>query len=255
MIWLIAAMKCEAEKISGILGDDMTCILTGMGPDNAYYSVKKLIDSGKAGPFDKILNVGVCGAGEDIPAGSLHYINKITDMKSGREYYPDLSLFPGDIDEGQIFTSDDIVTETHPGELYDMEASAVFEAGQKFFSPDSMLFIKVVSDHGHDIPTDKKISGLIEAHKDSIKEAAERLLERAKEQEEKLKVPDLKDKLCLTEAMNNDMYNLLRYAKAKGCLNKVEDYIAGLEKDNLIPAKNKKEGAVYAKRIKDMLTD
>ena len=255
MIWLIAAMKCEAEAVSDLMSDGMTCILTGIGPDNAYYSVKKLIDSGKVSSYDKILNVGVCGAGEDIPAGSIHFINKITDMRSGREYYPDLSLFPEDIDEGHIFTSDDIVTETKPGELYDEEASAVFEAGQKFFSPDSMLFIKIVSDHGKDIPADEMMTGIISKHKDTIKSAIERLEARSYEQQEILSLPDLRGKLCLTEAMNNDMNNLLRYAKASGKLKDVEDYIAELEKKGELPAGNKKEGAVYARRIKDMLTE
>ncbi|MBO4579228.1 MAG: hypothetical protein J5715_03640 [Clostridiales bacterium] len=255
MIWFIAAMKCEAEPLSGLMGDNVTCILTGIGPDNAFYSVKKLIDSGKVSPFDKILNVGVCGAGDDIPKGSIHFINKITDMRSGKEYYPDLSLFPGDIDEGHIFTSDDIVTLTKPGELYDEEASAIFEAGQKFFSPDSMLFIKIVSDHGKDIPADEMMKGIISKHKDTIKSALERLSARSSEQEKLLSVPDLRDKLCLTEAMNNDMKNLLRYAKASGKLKAVEDYITELEEKGELPAKNKKEGAVYARRIKDMLTE
>ena len=34
------------------------------------------------------------------------------------------------------------------GVLYDMEAAAVYQAGIRFFSPDRMLFLKVVSDFG-----------------------------------------------------------------------------------------------------------
>lgn len=253
MIWLMTAMKCEGEKISEILGDNMTHIVTGIGPVNASFALRKLIDSGRCAPFDKILNVGVCGAGDDVPARKLFFINKITDMVSGRDYYPDLALFPSDIEECQIYTSDDIVRDPEPGRLYDEEAAGIFEAGQKFFSPDSMVFIKIVSDHGKDIPTKGQIADIIYEKKDIIEDAARRLMTRAEEQRLQAEILDLKDILCLTEAMNNDMNNLLRYAKAQGKLDLVERYISGLSEEGQIPVKNKKEGAIHAGNIRRIL--
>lgn len=255
MIWLLTAMNCEGCKIANMMGDDMTYIVMGIGPENAACSVKKIIDSGKAGPFDKIVNVGVCGSGEDLTAGEIYFINKITDMVTGKDYYPDLSLFGTKINEGHLFTSDDIVRDPKPGELYDEEAAAIFEAGQKFFSPDSMLFLKIISDHGTEIPTKDQVSDMVLEKKDIIRSAIEKLMARAKEQEEYSDIPDLSIELCLTQAMKNDMNNLLRYAKAAGKLDLVEDYISGLKETGELPAKSKREGAVYAKRIKDMLTE
>ena len=252
MIWLVTAMRCEGEKITSVFGDDMTHIVTGIGPENASFTINKLIDSGEAGPCDKLVNIGVCGAGEDVPARSIHFIDKITDMVSGKEYYPDLSLFPSGIEEGHICTSDDVVTNTMPGELYDEEASAIFEAGQKFFSPDSMLFIKIVSDHGTDIPSKSEIADMVFEHKDTIRSAIARLMERAGQQESVF-IPDLKDTLCLTEAMNHDMNNLLRYAAASGKTELILKYIEEQKAKGLLPAKNKREGAVHAGRVKDIL--
>lgn len=253
MIWLLTAMKCEGEKIPGILDSDMAHIVTGIGPGNAAFALRKLIDSGRCTPFDKILNVGVCGAGDDVPAGKLFFIDKITDMVSGRDYYPDLALFPSDIEESQIYTSDDIVRDPEPGKLYDEEAAAIFEAGQKYFSPDSMVFMKVVSDHGDDLPTKARVEELILEKEDIIRSAALTLLARSEEQKEQAGILDLKEDLCLTEAMNNDMKNLLRYAKAKGSLDLVESYMEDLRRQGKVPVKNKKEGAYHAGKIKDIL--
>ena len=107
--------------------------------------------------------------------GSIIMVNKLTDAESGRTFYPDM-IYRHPFTEGEVKTSVHVYTadegtrdeeqmkmesagqtaqneeamkaEAAAPTVHDMEAAAFYEAGNFYYGPHQMIFLKVVTDHG-----------------------------------------------------------------------------------------------------------
>lgn len=146
-------------------------VITGVGRTNAAVAVAEISMIYPPAPEDIMLNYGSCagenrdmvtdgkhGSGAFAALGSMIMVNKLTDVESGRTFYPDM-IYRHPFFEGEVETSvhvypveDDRVLqkEQTPEQLivHDMEAAAFYEAGNFFYGPHQMMFLKVVTDHG-----------------------------------------------------------------------------------------------------------
>jgi len=106
---------------------------------------------------DIILNIGFCGAGSKrYNPGDLLVINKVTDMDTGRDYYPDV-YFGRDLPKesllcfskpvGQdVFETQPNVPKAGQDFFCDMESAGFMEVVQKFFYSHQGAVIKIISD-------------------------------------------------------------------------------------------------------------
>ena len=123
----------------------------------AECSTRKEPDSG-----DFLINYGSCAGRKNIPVGTVSLCNKLTQTVDGRTFYPDilyrhpfeeaeLYSFPAvqDRESFQQFLDKDAGAGDRRKEiLVDMEAAAIYQAGNYYYAPHQMLFLKVVTDHG-----------------------------------------------------------------------------------------------------------
>ena len=93
----------------------------------AECSTRKEPDSG-----DFLINYGSCAGRKNIPVGTVSLCNKLTQTVDGRTFYPDI-LYRHPFEEA---------------ELYSFPAAAIYQAGNYYYAPHQMLFLKVVTDHG-----------------------------------------------------------------------------------------------------------
>ena len=118
--------------------------------------------------------------------GDLYVCHKITEQATGKTFYPDI-LYRHPWKERELVTGMQPLQRTAAqGVLYDMEAAAVYQAGIRFFSPDRMLFLKVVSDFGvvgQERMTAETLAGLLEQHVKAVAGFLANLWKAADEEE------------------------------------------------------------------------
>lgn len=159
-------------------GQSIRLVLTGATAIAAATAVSEISALFPPKETDLLLNYGTCAASPEIPVGELFLCNKLTEECSGRTFYPDI-LYRHPFGEaqlvsgGKVRTAHELMSSGHepprgrmPGaeslhcfspqenetakdpQIYDMEAAAIYQAGNYFYGPHQMLFLKVVSDHG-----------------------------------------------------------------------------------------------------------
>ena len=135
-------------------------------------------------PADRDMDSGY-GAAYAAQIGDLYVCHKITEQATGKTFYPDI-LYRHPWKERELVTGmQPLQRAAAHGALYDMEA-AVYQAGIRFFSPDRMLFLKVVSDFGvagQERMTAETLTGLLEQHVKEIAAFLANLREAADEEE------------------------------------------------------------------------
>ena len=218
------------------------------------------------GKEDFLLNFGTCAGGEAFPIGQVYLCNKLTEKAGGRTFYPDI-LYQHPFPETELVSVSKVVenVEKENG-LFDMEAAYVYQAGSYYYSPDRMIFVKVVSDHGiqkketdkerPQIPmkelmeqtqeplfsyleTLRKISDLQE--EDGIKQGRIR-------QESQNEAARLGESLHASVTMRMELEQLLYYWKLTGT-----GYQALLEEYSgrgILPVKDKREGKKILEQLK-----
>lgn len=148
-------------------------VITGVGKMNAAVAVAEISTIYPPAKDDLMINYGSCAAetmhrsgaqrcdgGAGVPLGSLIMVNKLTDVESGRMFYPDM-IYRHPFAEGEVETSVHVYTaktgvcdesmtqeEVTGWTVHDMEATAFYEAGNFFYGPHQMMFLKVVTDYG-----------------------------------------------------------------------------------------------------------
>lgn len=171
-------LKKTASRYGAIYtGPSAHLIVTGAGTVSAALSVSEALTLSPPKDEDLLLNIGLCAAPEGAATlGEAFFIHKITEAATGRDYYPDM-MFSSAYPEASLMTVPTICKS--PVCLTDMEASAVYQAGRAFFSPDRMLFYKIVSDFGasngesEETFTPDKLTALLTPHiKPILKEAS-----------------------------------------------------------------------------------
>lgn len=163
-------------------------VITGVGKLNATVAMAEISTIYPPAEEDLMVNYGSCaaegmlmpgegegGGGACVPLGSIIMVNKLTDAESGRTFYPDM-IYRHPFTEGEVKTSVHVYTadegtrdeeqmkmeaagqtaqneEAMKAEAaaptgHDMEAAACYEAGNFYYGPHQMIFLKVVTDHG-----------------------------------------------------------------------------------------------------------
>lgn len=230
MLYILTALKCEAAALDGIPGE---VIVTGAG-GRVVDRVKQL----DLKPDDHVLNVGICAGPEK---GEGYLINQVISSVTGRRFYPDI-LFESGAKEMTVTYSDEVVTSVGEGMLYDMESALICDAVLKMIPPSNLALYKVVSDSGENFPSANEVTQLIRAHLDEIRKIASLLTGKEGRTSYEFVPESIKEKLRLTQYMQNELKDLEHYCVASGRRDELLKLLSDMENDGRIPVKDKKAG-------------
>lgn len=255
-------------------------VVTGVGEIAAAAATAAVCARDGADAADFLVNIGCCAAGGCEPAdrdmdsgygaahaaqiGDLYVCHKITEQATGKTFYPDI-LYRHPWRERELVTGmQPLQRAAAHGVLYDMEAAAVYQAGIRFFSPDRMLFLKVVSDFGiagQERMTAEALTGLLEQHVKEVAAFLTNLREAADEeetlrndgilQEDEAVLERLFAALHCSQTMRASARQYITYAALTGY-----DWKAELEEwyaRGLLPCKDRREGKVRLEELKQVL--
>jgi nucleoside phosphorylase len=178
--FIYAALPCEAKplvdhfklkkdlsiKVFTVYCQDGMCLtVTGIGK-NAMAAAVAYTQALFAGDAPCVLlNIGIAGH-KDYVVGQLCLVDKISDVDSGKNYYPPL-VFNTSCCTAPIQTVSKPVFVYDDACLCDMEASAFYETAMRFSTAELIQCLKVVSDNPTS-PVDnidpQQVSRLIAAH-------------------------------------------------------------------------------------------
>ena len=255
-------------------------VVTGVGEIAAAAATAAVCARDGADAADFLINIGCCAAGCCKPAdrdmdsgygaayaaqiGDLYVCHKLTEQATGKTFYPDI-LYRHPWKERELVTGmQPLQRAAAHGALYDMEAAAVYQAGIRFFSPDRMLFLKVVSDFGvagQERMTAETLTGLLEQHVKEVAAFLTNLREAADEeetlrndgilQEDETVLERLFAALHCSQTMRASARQYITYAALTGY-----DWKAELEEwyaRGLLPCKDRREGKVRLEELKQVL--
>ena len=160
-IFIYAALPCEAKPIIAFFGlkkdvsvgafaiygrDELCLAVSGVGKSAMAAAVAYTQALYAADDAPRIfLNVGIAGH-KELGIGGAFLVNKINDVDTGKNYYPQVvfkSVYPT---MGLQTVSKP--TQDYPDRhLYDMEASAFYETASRFGTAELIHCLKVVSDN------------------------------------------------------------------------------------------------------------
>ena len=260
-------------------------VVTGVGEIAAAAATAAVCARDGADAAEFLVNIGCCAAAESAaggcePAdrdmdsrcveanaaqiGDLYVCHKITEQATGKTFYPDI-LYRHPWKERELVTGmQPLQRAAAHGALYDMEAAAVYQVGIRFFSPDRMLFLKVVSDFGvagQERMTAETLTGLLEQHVKEVAAFLTNLREAADEeetlrndgilQEDEAVLERLFAALHCSQTMRASARQYITYAALTGY-----EWKAELEEwyaRGLLPCKDRREGKVRLEELKQVL--
>lgn len=255
-------------------------VVTGVGEIAAAAATAAVCARDGADAADFLVNIGCCAAGGCEPAdrdmdsgygaahaaqiGDLYVCHKITEQATGKTFYPDI-LYRHPWKERELVTGmQPLQRAAAHGALYDMEAAAVYQAGIRFFSPDRMSFLKVVSDSGvagQERMTAETLAGLLEQHVKAVAGFLANLWKAADEeealrsggilQEDEAVLEQIFAALHCSQTMRASARQYITYAALTGY-----DWKAELEEwyaRGLLPCKDRREGKVRLEELKQVL--
>ena len=288
LIWELELKKNTAYAPFEVFDNEsagIRLVVTGVGEIASAAAAAAVCARDGADAADFLVNIGCCAAAEGAaggcePAdrdmdsgygaahaaqtGDLYVCHKITEQATGKTFYPDI-LYRHPWKERELVTGmQPLQRAAAYGVLYDMEAAAVYQAGIRFFSPDRMLFLKVVSDFGiagQERMTAEALTGLLEQHVKEVAAFLTNLREAADEeetlrkdgilQEEETVLERLFAALHCSQTMRASARQYITYAALTGY-----DWKAELEEwyaRGLLPCKDRREGKVRLEELKQVL--
>ena len=196
MIAIVCALHSEArplidqlalKRVEGVrefplfIADSHALVVSGVGKIKSAVATTRLIsylqDQHKLVPCECVAtNIGIAGAARSTRLlGELALAAQVTDDAAGRSFYSDL-LLRSKIPLADVSTFDEPVlrrrlplAEIRALDLVDMEASAFFEAAQRFLNPSQIYCFKIVSDYLEGAYLDKqRVSQMVAAHIEDI---------------------------------------------------------------------------------------
>lgn len=168
MILFVTALKIEADPLIRryamhrdmrstafpvFIGKEAALIISGVGKTNAAMAVVVLAERYLTIRDDVLLvSVGFCGSFDaSIEPGMLVTLHKITDVESGRDFYPEIC-----IDEkvlsccagcfSKIVREADFAADRPPFDVCDMESAGIISAASRYYPTHRILLLKIVSD-------------------------------------------------------------------------------------------------------------
>ena len=204
------------------------------------------------------------GAANAAQIGDLYVCHKITEQATGKTFYPDI-LYRHPWKERELVTGmQPLQRAAAHGALYDMEAAAVYQAGIRFFSPDRMIFLKVVSDSGvagQERMTAETLAGVLEQHVKAVAGFLANLWKAADEeealrsggilQEDEAVLEQIFAALHCSQTMRASARQYITYAALTGYDWKVE--LKEWYARGLLPCKDRREGKVRLEELKQVL--
>lgn len=234
-------------------------VLTGVGSISAATAVSNICSCYSVSEEDFLINFGSC-AGEDV--GAIFLCNKLTEKATKRTFYPDI-LWKHPFQEKEIITESVILDRGIEQEdvLYDMEASAIYQAASFFVAPHQMFFVKVVSDKGEGAAVKvQQLQSLLEQHMDTLEDFFKELkvisdIKKTKRQvfsdAESQKLQRFCEDLHCSKTMEAAVWQCARYGKLSGLA--YESVIDKMYQEELLPCKDKREGKVYFEEFRKQL--
>lgn len=289
MLYLFTALYCEADifikyfHLKKNLENtrfqefyqkkaDIRLIVTGVGEIAAASAVSSVCSIYKPQEGDILLNVGTCAhlAGKD----GVFVCNKIIEMASGKTFYPDL-LYCHGLPEETIVTAmlpcnrngyavekgrTELSEIKGKGNLYDMEAAAVYQSGTYFFGPHQMMFLKVVSDAGIAKEVSQEtVRSCMEKNQDILFDFIEKISAityKNQQRKEAFWLPELQlETLCVdlhcSRVMEDSLRQHIRYWTLAGidCISVIRD----MYREGLLPCRDKREGKLRFEELKRRL--
>lgn len=257
---LIEKMKLQQKEIVKgyrcFINEEKTIILmiSGVGKCNASGAVSALMQNH---PCDFLVFFSSCAGLKKQKTGSIYQVNKLTDLESGRTYYPDL-LYQNTFQEASLITGSlmlvihqkarnilrpydpEIILQNTSYDLYDMDASGGAFTAAKFLGPHQVIILKVVSDQGNEINRHDFAETMHQAA-DAVFPFVE-MLENIAENKEK-KFPDFERtalQMCCSAAMHAQLEQLYRYASASGI--DIQNILKEMQREKILPCASREEG-------------
>lgn len=279
MIYLFTAMYCEAlpfirhyqlkkdtrQTRFQTFSDNsktMRLTITGTGLIAAATAVSNALTAYPPDDRDFLVNIGICAGASKQKAWFL--CNKITERTTGKTFYPDV-LYRHPFSEAALITGASPVRKEDMERaqnmcLYDMEASAIYQAGSCFLGPHQMFFLKIISDDGgFEQVTPKQAQSRISAHMDMAAVFLARLNEifkgaseaaaaiSAESGELQKETETLCEALHCSCVMAASVRQRIRYCALAGI-----DYRAVMDemyRDRKLPCKDKREGKLRLEEL------
>jgi len=207
---------------------DIALIVSGVGKIRSAAALAYLCALYQVTEKDILVNIGFCGSGSAKYApGTLLLINKITDMDTGKDYYPD--VFCGrEIPKvnlrcySRAVRKEDSRQETDF--FCDMESAGFIETARKFVYAHNVVILKIISDYlepenlnqellrhyvREQVPKAEKIINELKQLNDSV-------CEFSFTEEEKKAFAAICHNLHFSEAMEKMLIKEMKIAKLKG---------------------------------------
>lgn len=276
MIYLFTALYCEADlfikkfRLEKILENvrfqefyqkeaGIRLTVTGAGEIAAATAVSSVCATYKPQEKDMLLNVGTCSHIAGNPGVFL--CDKILEQATGKTFYPDI-LYRHNLQEESIVTGMLPCNneENFDGNLYDMEAAAIYQAGAYFFGPHQMMFLKVVSDQGAAAEVSKeKVHHLMETYQETLFDFIGGLSAIAYGdhqnaevlQQKEIRVETLCADLHCSRAMRDALRQHIHYWELAG--REYASVIWDMYQEGWLPCKDKREGKSCFEEIKRRL--
>jgi hypothetical protein len=236
-------------------------VITGVGGVAAATAVAEISTLYPPGKTDLLLNFGSCAGGEEFSVGDFFLCNKITEAATGRTFYPDV-LYSHPFEETEILSVAKVVKleeMSDCGGLCDMEAAAIYQAGNYYYSPDRMLFLKVVTDHGIKAKEPVYVQGydgLVAPFIRQMISAAE-ALQKSENEKHKLRAlaeadaKELASEMHCSVTMAAELTQLLFYCRLTG--KNYAELTDEYRSRGQLPAKDKREGKKLLEDIREKL--
>lgn len=239
--------------------------VTGVGEIAAASAVSSVCSIYQTTASDLLVNVGTCAGTSD---GGIFLCNKITEISTGKTFYPDL-LFSHDFQETELLTGmrvldltlrDQLFADHLEGICYDMEAAAIYQAGSYHFGPHQMIFLKLVSDRGNGKEvTREQIDQLMNMHAKELCGFLEQMRQfRFSESRTELwsvERESLYVRLCrefhCSKVMSDSLRQHLHYCFLVGT--DVDAVLLDMYEKGQLPCKDKREGKQRFEELKQRL--
>jgi nucleoside phosphorylase len=253
----------ESNKPDIYYNDDMVLVISGVGMVRSSaataFLYSKITNFRPIKEIQSFINIGTCGClQKDIPLGKCFLANKISNIYSKKDFYPDI-LIKHNFAEANLITystpvflpDNDISVEKA---LVDMEGAGFFESSSIFLPPHKIFCIKIVSDMANPQSVSSQfIEDIIDKNMKDIEEfiynQKKALLSKTVfSDNEKLLIETVAQKIRMTKAQYHSFYQLCVYKKNRkqslGCLN---DYLSSNISD-------KAERSKFFEQIKESLS-
>lgn len=257
---------------------EMVLTITGVGPVNAAAAVSSVLTEYEAGYADQLLSFGTAAAlhGQNVSAGTMFLLNKLLDQNADRCFYPDM-LIETSLPEASAVTGSSVLTERAAAfmdvaaegyDLYEMEASAVYQTGAFYMGPHQMSFLRVVTDRGvSDNVSDVKelascVTESVEQNVDRILNYVEKLREISEKDGKIMEFPGdneagFVEKVIadahFSRVMQDQFTQYVKYASLSGI--NWRPTVEKLYEDGVLPTIDKRNGKKVLELVRNIISE